>query len=165
MACWWLIRAGVRAVNVSRFLSLGIVGMSGRALGPLSDSLVHGELERRYAQAFPGESPSTRILRVRQFFLFASSIHIDDTVVTAGPGSGDYYIGKVLSCYEWNETLLSDTPHIRRVRWSSRVSRSELRQESIHSLGSINALFQVSGDVAADLARNSVPLVSQGDSA
>jgi len=158
LANMWMVRAGRGGENVEGFLKHGVVALGDQKLGALSSTTKKEELLRLYAQKYPEMKDGSRQTWASQFLRFISEIKSGDTVVTFDRDRRLYFVGTILSDYEWAPDLIDGFPHVRRIRWTYQVPRDLLAAASRNTLGAIQTLFKIPQDVAKDLEQHQTPV-------
>jgi restriction system protein len=158
----WMVRAGQGGENVEAFLKHGIVALGDPKLGEISPSIKKDELLRLYAEKYPEYKEASRASWGSQLLRFIGEIKIGDPVVTFDRVRRIYFIGTILSEYEWAPKLIEENPHIRRAHWSHQVPRDLLTVTTRNTLGSTLTLFKLGPEVAKDLQEHQIPIGTVG---
>lgn len=160
MGSVWVVRAGRGTENVDDFIEKGIVALGDKALGRLSPSMTKEDLLALYAQQYPNVKQGSRSTWASQFARFLSAISIEDAVVTFDRERRLYYLGEVVSEYEWAPQFIPEKPHARKVSWTHQVPRDLLSIDTRNTLGAIQTLFKLNPEAWDDLLKHQQPLGS-----
>jgi len=151
MARIWMVRAG-RGGSAAEEFGRGYIAIGWSRIGDLSDAHDVADIRRQYAVAYPEAKPGEVANAVAMINKFRFTIKIADDVVTYDSGRREYLVGKIAGDYFYDPSAVKDHPHVRKVTWSKRVSRDDLRVTSRNTLGSTLTLFSVPEDVYSDLS-------------
>jgi len=166
MSKWWMVRAGDNNELIPEWLSKGVVSIGWGELGNPLSIMSREKLLQKANNEYKDEKPGTRIQWASQVWKFSHDINVGDRVVTYAKDSREYLIGKVISKYEYNPSVISDYyPNIIKVEWDpKRISRDILSQGAKNSLGGISTVFNISqwgNEVEGLLAGN--PILIEND--
>jgi restriction system protein len=150
MARTWMVRAG-RGGSAAEDFGRGYVAIGWGRIGDLSNARDVADVRRQYATAYPEAKPGEVGNAVAMINKFRFTIKAGDDVVSYDPARREYLVGKIAGDYFYDPAAVKDHPHVRKVAWSRRVSRDDLRVRSRNTLGSTLTLFSVPEDVLADL--------------
>ena len=132
-----------KAAREGNFIAVGFI--KGVDLSRhLSDNF--RDFNKEFIPLFLEQNPDrTRIaagLSCGMLWTVAKGIQVGDTVLCPD-GLGNYYVGEVISEYEYHEGEM--LPHRRSVRWLSRtISRGDISETFKNSLGSIGTVVDIS---------------------
>lgn len=149
----WMVRAGEGGYLSAEF-EKGYVAIGWNDLGDLTDIKSQEDIKALYRRVYPGERPGQISAGAAMVNKFRGVITKGDKIASYDPSKREYLVGSVESDYHYNPGEIRDYNHLRRVRWIGRVSRDALSPSSRNSLGSIQALFELSEDVAKELMAN-----------
>lgn len=108
------------------------------------------QIRATYLAEHPNESKNRVAAIVGQVYRFAHEMTQGQTVVMYDPASRLYHIGVITGdCVPTRDE--DDPAYTRTVRWETSASRDALKQSSKNSLGGIQTIFAVSGEVMNDL--------------
>ena len=148
----WLIRSGQGGYLVEDFLRDGIIALGWNEIGPLESSISKYEVKDRFAESHEDWSEGKINQCAGQLLRFLHHVHINDCVITYDSSSRQYYIGKILSDYIYDET--KEYHHTRKVEWDKNpISRDLLSLDTRNSLGSILTLSWVRPHLADEIKR------------
>lgn len=140
----WMVRAGEGAYLIEDFLKNKSVAIGWDEVGDLSKvtdvEVVKKKLRTSYPQFKDGQvnNFSGQLSRFRNEFTKGQS------VITYNPNERVYWIGEIMSDYEYLPQLIKSYPHVRKVEWKQSVSRDQLSTTSKNSLGSTLTIFKIS---------------------
>lgn len=154
----WVVRAGREGIYADDFLQNGVVCIGWADLGDVSHDIQKSNLLNLHRQVYQDQTNSQAQVGVSQVLRFMNEIKIDDTVLTYDRDKQTYYVGRIISSYQWNPVLVPDLPRVREVKWTHRVLRSQLSVEARNTLGAIQTLFLVKGNVAGEIQSRAIPL-------
>jgi len=146
----WMIRAG-EGGYLSEEFAKGYVAIGWWDLGDLSGKDDPEKIKLLYLEAYPKEKPGKIANAVAMIHKFCNVIQKDDTVITYDRNSREYRVGDVVSDYFYKENVVTDSPHLRKVNWKSKVSRDVLNADTRNSLGSTLTLFSVNPEAWKDI--------------
>lgn len=146
----WIIRAGRGGVYAADWLEQGMIGIGWDFNGADIASMNRDQIRGVYAAGHPNESKAKVAAAVGQVYRFAHNMAAGETVVMYDPANRLYHLGFIKGpC-----TPVSDVDGItytRAVKWAKTAPRDVLTPSSKNSLGGIQTIFVVSGEVLADL--------------
>lgn len=144
----WMVRAGGDGYLIGNFLANEVIAVGWNEVGDLSNIADLDGIKAKYREAHPEDSTSTVSNQAGMIHRFRTKIAIDDDIVTYSPDTREYSVGKVVSDYFYDDSLIHEYPHLRKIKWSAnKVSRDQLSQSSRYSLGAVLALFNINEDV------------------
>jgi restriction system protein len=146
----WMIRAGIGAKLVDRFLEQGQVAIGWNELGPLDPGIARAEIAQRVAAQWPTYKRGKVGIVAGQLYRFLNEIQVGDRVVTYDPGRRIYALGRVESAPVFDASL-DELARVRTVRWESQISRDDISVASRNTLGAISTLFRLSDDAAREM--------------
>ena len=159
MSSWWMVRAGRGSAHSDLFLQNAMVLFQGDDLGPIPPEMSKAELTKLMASKHPDEKPGTIKSWANQLYRFVHDIKAGDSVVTYNQEQRFYYVGGItIGDYFFRPFPDTDMAHAKAVQWRSRVARDLLSVETRNSLGAIQTLFKLSGEVAEDLKHHLQPI-------
>jgi len=147
----WFVRAGEKGYMFEEFIRKSVVAIGWIRIGDLSKVNSRDELKEIVRDKYPEYNQGAVNNAAGQLFRFRAIFQKGDQVVTYDTESRYYHIGKILSDYEYNETLLDKMKHIRRVEWKQTISRDDLSPSARNSLGSIMTIIKVPSEVKNEI--------------
>lgn len=146
----WMIRAGHGGVYAEDWLDKGKIGIGWDFGSKDIASMKREQIRATYLAEHPNESKNRVAAIVGQVYRFAHEMTQGQTVVMYDPTSRLYHIGVITGdCVPTRDE--DDPAYTRTVRWETSASRDALKQSSKNSLGGIQTIFAVSGEVMNDL--------------
>lgn len=146
----WMIRAGHGGVYAEDWLDKGKIGIGWDFGSKDIASMKREQIRATYLAEHPNESKNRVAAIVGQVYRFAHEMTQGQTVVMYDPASRLYHIGVITGdCVPTRDE--DDPAYTRTVRWETSASRDALKQSSKNSLGGIQTIFAVSGEVMNDL--------------
>lgn len=158
MPHFWMIRAGERGRLVNYFLAYDIVAIGWNEVGDISTIDDREKIKNKVYDVYKDENPASIAQVAGQIVRFRVEIDERSKVATYDPLERKYYIGKVISEYEWNEKLI-EYFHIRKVKWESFVNRDDLTDSTKYALGGISTIFIINTDAEVELLEKIQPLI------
>jgi restriction system protein len=158
----WFVRAGRDAVYADDFLQKDLIAVGWADLGEIPPDSSKQNLVDLYQKTYADRSIGRAQTAAAQMIRFMSEMNVGDDVMTFDREKRLYYLGKISSAYQWDATRIPEMPQIRQVDWHSQISRSSLSQTALNTLGAIQTLFLVKGEVAKEVSAQAIKL---GDSA
>jgi len=143
----WMIRAGIGAKLIERFLEQGQVAIGWNQLGSLAPGLSRAEIAEKVAEQWPMYKKGKVAIVAGQIFRFINKIKVGDRVITYDPGRRIYALGTIESEPEFDASF-DELARIRRVRWEAEISRDDISVTTRNTLGAISTLFRLSDDAA-----------------
>ncbi|MEK3712752.1 restriction endonuclease [Paenibacillus sp. FSL R7-0333] len=153
MGNMWLVRAGEKAYLIDEFKEKQAIAIGWAQLGNVSTVKTLAEVKRLLKLAYPEYKEGKINITAGQIFRFVSDFKIDDLVITYHPEERLYYIGRVVSNYEYKPDYITDKPQIRRVNWEGTVSRDVLSASARNTLGSIMTIIAIPNEVQKELLK------------
>ena len=149
MATAWMVRAGKGACFVEDFVSGNCVAVGWQELSDLSSVKSKDELRKLVEEAYPEDKPGQRQSWITQMGAFLLDMKVGDPVVTYDSDSREYLVGEVIGGYEYKSGVVTDSSHLRAVKWETRVRRDDLSVQTRNTLGAIMTVFRL-GEAAWD---------------
>jgi len=146
----WMVRAGEGARLLSEFLKDNIVAIGWNETGDLSKASTAEEIKQIVKEKYPDFKSGKLNISAGQISRFRFNFEKGHNIVTYDPEKRTYYIGEILSDYEYN-TKVGEYHHIRRVRWLGEISRDKLSTPTKNTLGAISTIFKVSEDATKEI--------------
>ncbi|MFO7889059.1 MAG: restriction endonuclease [bacterium] len=137
----WMVRAGRDAYLISEFIEKECVAIGWLESVDLKSIDTKEKLEEIYKDAYPEEKKSKAAISIGQIYRFISEIKEGDYVLTYNPKERIYHIGEIISEYKYNDNLIPDYNHIRKVNWMGQVDRDRLSTLTRNTVGAIMTLF------------------------
>ena len=150
MKTGWMVRAGESGRLFEEF-EKGFVAVGWGELGDLTALTSRAEINAAYEREFPDEKPGKRHNAAAMVHKFRNELVAGDFAVAYSPASREYLVGNIAGDYEYSPGVVGDYPHVRRVDWKGKVSRSALSVKTRNSLGSVLTLFSLNESVVRDL--------------
>jgi restriction system protein len=147
----WFVRSGRDAVYVDDFLQYQIVAIGWPDLGEISNKASKQDVLHLYQKAYVDRSLAKAQTAASQIIRFIEEMNVGDTVMTFDREKRLYYLGEITSDYRWSTDKIPELPQIRDVNWQFQVTRSELSQAALNTLGAIQTLFLVKTTVVQEL--------------
>jgi restriction system protein len=163
----WLVRAGERGYMFEEFIEKKVIAIGWIKIGDLSSVNSREEIKDIVRNKYSNYKEGAVNITTGQIFRFKSIFKKGDQVITYNPETRNYHIGKIVSDYEYNETLLNGMKHIRKVEWGESISRDELSPGARNTLGSIMTIIEVPPEVKKEvnelLENNSKKTIDETD--
>jgi restriction system protein len=147
----WLVRAGEKGYMFEEFIKNNVVAIGWTELGDLSRINSLKEIKELLKSQYPEYKEGTVNINAGQIFRFRVSFKKGEQVITYNPETRTYHIGKIISDYEYSETLLEHMKHIRKVEWTGSISRDELSPGARNTLGSIMTIIEIPVEVQKEI--------------
>ncbi len=151
----WMIRAGRDAYLLNDFITKNIVAF-GWDLGDLTDKSKE-EIWKLVEEVYPNNKSQTNSIIVSQEIKFRDTIRKGDYVITSNPNKKSYYLGEITSDYQYlNEKVIVEEwddgyDEIREVNWFAEIDKSDLKDSTQNTLGSVLGLFNINDDAKEDI--------------
>lgn len=145
-----MVRAGEHGYLIDEFLQKKIVGLGWNDIGDLSKAGDYQALKKRIREKFPEYKDGKVNIVTSQLHRFHAEFTRADHVITYNPSSREYWIGEILSDYNYVITN-GEFFHQRKVKWINPVSRDVLSVGTKNSLGAISSIFLVPPSAAKEL--------------
>lgn len=156
----WMVRSGSGSYLLDEFLKEEIVAIGWNDLGDLSNIKAYDELKELFKTIYPDDSQGRINQSCGQLWRFLREFNVGDKVVTYDTSTRLYYLGEVISDYEYNITLTHF--HTRNVKWNDApTERDILDPESKNSLGSILTIFELDDSIWQELNSKNVSYISE----
>jgi len=152
-----MVRAGEGGHLAGDFDRLACVAIGWSELGDLGSVTSQEELRKRVDATYPESKPGNRIISTSTIWKFRETFRKNDHVLTYDPIRREYLRGAIVGDYEFSPQTIADYPHLRRVRWDSRVSRDALSPGARNTLGSTVTIFKPGIEVMNELERLAEP--------
>ena len=151
MANMWMVRAGQGASFIDDFIEKNIVAIGWPSAGDIKAGTSREVISSRLVETSPTMSKGKLGITAGQIFRFINEIQIGDKVVTYDLGRRIYHVGEITSLAKFDESILSDLPRVRDVKWIGEVSRDVISVATRNTLGAISTLFSISSKPAAEI--------------
>lgn len=145
-----MVRAGEGGYLFSEFAK-GFVAIGWNEFGDMSKVRDIEETRKQYIKAYPETKAGAVANQVSMFYKFLNVMKVNDNVITFDPNSREYLVGTIISDYYYKSGEVKDYPHVRKVKWSGRITRDSLSASSRNSLGSTLTLMSINDDVWAEI--------------
>jgi restriction system protein len=155
-----MVRAGRGGIYADDFLNNNMVAI-GWDLGPNSLTLSKPQLDKLYRSTYPSSSDGQVKNAVVQIDTFLHRFEVGNQVITYDRERRRYLLGIIRSAPVYKPDNIEDLSIIRDVEWTHKVSKDTLQLETRNSLGAIQTVFQIRGDIADDVLANAVSLEHQ----
>jgi restriction system protein len=146
----WMVRAGEGGYLFSEFAK-GFVAIGWNEFGDMSKVRDIEETRKQYIKAYPETKAGAVANQVSMFYKFLNVMKVNDNVITFDPNSREYLVGTIISDYYYKSGEVKDYPHVRKVKWSGRITRDSLSASSRNSLGSTLTLMSINDDVWGEI--------------
>ena len=130
----WLVRAGKYGENEHHALEKNIVTIGWNEIPDLSTITAKKDLENLYLRINPNVKRMSMVRMVGQMWDFAKEIKTGDIVALPLKSQSAIALGRIEGDYEFRE-LTPQVKHIRPVKWSGIIPRSQFDQDLLYSLG------------------------------
>ncbi len=146
----WMVRAGSGGYLIEEFLQNNIVAIGWNDMGEISSDISYADLRNLYVENYPEHSDGRTNQSAGQIYRFVVDFREWDKVVTYDSGSRNYYLGEIVSDYEYNDKY--EFYQTRRVKWMDQpTGRDVLSTDAKNRLGSVLTIFEISGEVWSEL--------------
>lgn len=140
----WMVRGGNDNTLASLVYEKSAVAIGWHEMGDLSGLKSRQRFREWYSQIYPDDSAGRVAVNAGQLYRFVHEMHVGDYILTYIKDSREMLIGLLDGEYEYKPDLLDkEYPHLRRVKWSKRVSRDVFSEDARATLGSILTVFQL----------------------
>lgn len=158
----WMVRSGQGGYLVDEFVENGIVAIGWNFLGEIPSGINYDNLKKLFSERYPQDSAGRINQSVGQIWRFYKDFQIGDKVVTYDSTTREYYLGEIVSSYEYDESY--EYFHTRRVKWEKiPVQRDLLSYEAKNSLGSILTIFEIQWSIWNELQKSNLTEEIDGD--
>lgn len=157
-----MVRAGQGAYLIDEFTEKDVVALGWNDIGEITAGTTLEDIKRMLLEAYPDSTDGYIRMSAGQIWRFFHDFEIGDTVVTYDPDARAYYMGSIISDYQYDESYSHH--HIRKVEWEEGPHyRDELSVASKNTLGAIMTIFEVPEDVKKDLEMAHPGYISEED--
>ena len=157
-----MVRAGQGGYLIDEFIEKQVVAIGWNETGKLDESLSSEDLKRKFREAYPEDTDGRVNQCVGQISRFLKEFKIGDKVVTYDSSARVYYLGEIVSKYEYNTEL--EYHHSRRVEWEDLgIQRDDLSISSKNTLGAISTIFELDLDLWNELEYHHPAYVSDSE--
>lgn len=146
----WMVRAGIGATFIDRFLTDNQVAIGWNALGPLEPGTSRQQIADAVAANWPNYKKGKVSICAGQIFRFLNEIQVGDRVLTYDTGRRVYPLGTIQSESEFDDSV-EELARVRRVTWEAEISRDDLSVPTKNTLGAISTLFLLSESAAKEV--------------
>jgi restriction system protein len=140
----WMVRAGEDAYLIEDFLSKKVVAIGWDAVGNLANVVDLNTIKEKLRKGYPQSNDRQIYNFAGQLSRFRNEFAKGQLVLTYNPNERVYWVGEIVSDYQYNPTLFQLLPHIRNVVWKQSIPRDQLSTKSKNSLGSTQTVFKIS---------------------
>lgn len=149
----WMVRAGSGSFLLEEFLEKEIIAIGWNELGAIAPKTSNQALRQKIITTYDNNNAGQVGQSLGQLWRFYHDFKIGDKVVTYDSSARKYYLGEIISGYNFNEKLTYK--HARKVRWNEEaVGRDLLKVASKNTLGSTLTIFELSKGIWNDLVSN-----------
>ena len=153
----WMVRAGRGGIYADDFLNNNFVAI-GWDLGPSSLTSSKSQLESLFRSTYPTSTDGQVKNAIVQIDTFLNRFELGNLVITFDREKRHYLLGTIRSTPTYKPDNIEDLCIIRDVEWTHKVPKDSLKLETRNSLGAIQTVFQIKGDIAADVLGNAISL-------
>ncbi|HBV98059.1 MAG: hypothetical protein JL50_00865 [Peptococcaceae bacterium BICA1-7] len=153
MSNMWLVRAGEAGYLIEDFLKEKIVAVGWNEIGDLTKIKSLENIKKLLRKHFPTYKDGKINITASHLNRFKFSFKIGDYIVTYDTDERIYYIGKIISDYEYNDSI-TEMYHIRRVEWTASLLRDKLSPSSRNTLGSALAIIGIQPEVQKEILKS-----------
>ncbi len=140
----WVVRAGKYGENEPYALDNGVVVIGWEELGDLSPISDRESLQKLMDDTYPDEKDTTTRVWTGEVWALRERMKIGDLVAIPLKTRSALAVGRITGPYRYTADAPTEAKHQRAVEWiRTDLSRSELDQDILFSLGSSLAVFQV----------------------
>jgi restriction system protein len=147
----WVVRAGESARFINEFREQSVVAIGDCELDPLLNITDRDKIIQLVRETHPNMKERQAVAWGSQLYKFRSEIKIGDCIVTYDPNTREYLVGTISGDYEYDSSIISEYPRVRKVKWESVVSRDKLTVPSKNTLGSTLTIFQPSPEGVTEI--------------
>jgi restriction system protein len=148
---FWVVRAGKHGENEEYALEHNVVAIGWEDVGDIGKIKDRDELQRLISETYPEETISTTRVWTGELWALKDRIQNDDWVALPLKSRAAIAVGRIAGPYKFVPDGPPDPKHQRRVRWiRTDLSRAEVDQDLLYSLGSILTVFRVRRNNAED---------------
>ena len=148
---FWVVRAGKHGENEEYALEHNVVAIGWEDVGDIGKIKDRDELQRLISETYPEETISTTRVWTGELWALKDRIQNDDWVALPLKSRAAIAVGRIAGPYNFVPDGPPDAKHQRRVRWiRTDLSRAEVDQDLLYSLGSILTVFRVRRNNAED---------------
>lgn len=160
----WMVRAGRGSYLIEEFLKENIVAIGWNAIGPLEEGTTLKTIKEKLSEAYPDDSDNRIRMSAGQLFRMFKEFKVGDKVVTYDSDSRVYYLGNIVSGYQYSEK--QTYRHYRTVEWIEEpISRDELSVSSKNTLGAILTIFEIPLTIWEELIEAHPSFISEEEQA
>lgn len=102
----WLVRAGAEAYLFDEFINKKVVAIGWNKIGSLSNIEDLATIKTLLRKKYPEYKEGKISITAGQIHRFKNVFKPEDQVVTYNPGERTYHIGKIISEYEYNKSIV-----------------------------------------------------------
>ncbi|MBE6509389.1 MAG: AAA family ATPase [Methanobrevibacter sp.] len=150
MSNMWMVRAGKHAHFFNEFKEYNVVSIEWDFEDLSNNNL--DEIKALLKKKFPRMDNIALGNFSFQINSFVNKFKVGDYVITVNPENRTYLIGKITSDYYYSPN--SNLNHLRDVEWICEIKKDNLKQPSLSSLNTSNAVFQIKPTVKKDILDN-----------
>jgi len=144
----YMVRAGGNSAYYYDFFDNNYIAI-GWDLGDLSSIKSISEIRTLMEKRYPDHNKQKIGLNAGQVNKFLLEMKVNDYVLTYNSTERKYSLGKIESCYKYNENY--HYKNIRNVIWVETFSRDILTNTSKYSLGSLSTVFEINEEVRREI--------------
>jgi len=138
-----MTRAGASGYLFDEFIEKSRIAIGWEELGDLSEYTSGNEVNERFENVYTFTSRGKKISGRSQVKKFRFDFKIGDYVITYDSNQRIYKVGKIIADYFYSDTLITHSPHTRKVEWTGEVKRDDLVTSSKNILGSVLTIFEI----------------------
>lgn len=116
----WLVRAGQGGHLVEDFIKNGIIAIGWNDVGDMANFRSNEYIKKAVKRNYPEYKTGRVNVTAGQLSRFVFDFKRGDYAITYDPEERKYHIGKIVSDYRYDDTLLKDMHHIRDVEWTEK---------------------------------------------
>jgi restriction system protein len=156
----WKITAGRANAYIADFLEGNVVGIGWMEAGDYRSVPSRDQLMELFAHTWPEHTNRQVQVGVGQVWRFLHEVAVGQHVLTYDPASRLYHLGEVRGEPQYEPSRMERLPVTRAVQWTAQVSRDDLSESTLNTLGSILTIYKLSSTAEREILQKSGVRVS-----
>ncbi len=147
----WMVRAGSDGYLFEEYHRKNVISIGYGILKDISEYNEIDGIKDITIEFYPHYSLIQISIMAGQLYRFKNVMDTGDYIITYDPNLRNYLIGEIIGNYNYNESLIPDYPHSRKMKWLKLIPRDMLSTTTKNSLGVIMTMYEVPKEIKDEI--------------
>ncbi len=149
----WMVRAGRGGILIEDFETKEVVAIGWAFMGDLNKVRGKEDIAKLVEGHEENYSKGKTAIVTGQIYRFKFELSVGDYIVTYNPNDRIYLAGKIIGDDEFSPDFNPEYPHIRKVKWDTKINRDNLSATTKNFLSAYLTLFKIYGGVRDEILK------------